>query len=147
MTDQNKTLARRGIEEVFNHGKYEVIHELVATSAVFHDASVPGGRFEGPAGFKQFAETYRNAYPDIKLAIQDQIAEGEKVVTRWTATGTQKGELMGIKPTGKYTTVTGITIGRYENGKLVESWGNYDTLGMLQQLGVVPTMTPAGMKS
>ena len=147
MSEQNKALARRAIEEVFNHGKLEVIGELVARNAVFHDPSVPGGKYEGPEGFKQFTTIYRNAFPDIKLTINDQVAEGDKVVTRWTGTGTHKGELMGIAPTGKYSTVTGMLCQRYENGKLVESWTNFDTLGMLQQLGVVPTMTPAGTKA
>jgi len=147
MSEQNKALSRRGLNEVFNQGKLEVIHEIVDAKAVFHDPSVPGGKFEGPEGFKQFTQIYRNAFPDLHIAIHDLIAEGDKVVARWTATGTHKGELMGIAPTGKHSTVTGMTCSRYENGKLVESWGNYDTLGMLQQLGVVPTMTPAGAKS
>ncbi|MEO8744070.1 MAG: ester cyclase [Candidatus Dormiibacterota bacterium] len=147
MSEQNKALARRGIEEVFNQGKFDVVGELVARNAVFHDPSVPGGKFEGPEGFKQFTQIYRNAFPDIKITINDQVAEGDKVVTRWTGTGTHKGELMGIAPTGKYSTVTGISFERYENGKLVESWANYDNLGMLQQLGVVPSMTPAGAKA
>ena len=81
---------------------------------------------------------YRSAFPDMQLTIEDQIAEGDKVVTRWTARGTHQGELMGIPPTGKQATVTGITVGRVANGKFVESWSNFDALGMMQQLGVVP---------
>jgi predicted ester cyclase len=77
------------------------------------------------------------------VTINDQIAEGDKVVTRWTATGTHKGALMGIAPTGKHTTVTGIAIERYQGGKVVEAWQSGDTLGMLQQLRAVPTMAPA----
>ena len=144
MSDQNKALARRGIEEVFNQGKLNVVDELVAPNATFHDAGVPGGKFTGPQGLKQFVQIYRTAFPDIKITIDDQIAEGDKVATRWTGTGTHKGELMGIKATNKHSTVTGIQVERYQNGKLVESWASYDMLGMLQQLGVVPSLTPAG---
>jgi steroid delta-isomerase-like uncharacterized protein len=147
MSDQNKSLARRAIDEVFNQGKLDVIPELTAANAIFHDPGVPGGKFVGPDGLKQFVQIYRTAFPDIHLTINDQIAEGDKVVTRWTGTGTHKGELMGIKPTGKHSTVTGVTLERFEAGKVAESWFNYDMLGMLQQLGVVPTMTPAGVKS
>lgn len=147
MSEQNKALSRRGVEEVWNQGKLAVIDELTAPNATFHDPSVPGGKFTGPEGLKQFVQIYRTAFPDVHITIDDQIAEGDKVVTRWTGTGTHKGELMGIKPTNKYSTVTGISFERYQNGKLVESFENYDMLGMLQQLGVVPSLTPAGTKA
>jgi steroid delta-isomerase-like uncharacterized protein len=143
MSDQNKTLARRSIEEVWNQGKLEVIDELVAHGAPFYDPNVPGGKFSGPQGYKQFVEIYRAAFPDLHFTINDQIAEGDRVVTRWTVTGTHKGQMMGIAPTNKRATVTGTDIGRFDNGKLVESWASYDMLGMLQQLGVVPTLAPA----
>jgi len=147
MSDQNKALARRDIEEVWNQGKLAFIDELVASNATFHDANVPGGKFTGPHGYQQFVEIYRNAFPDVRITIEDQIAEGDKVTTRWTATGTHKGDLMGVKPTNKRATVTGINIDRFQNGKVVESWGNYDMFGMMQQLGVVPSLTPAGTSS
>jgi steroid delta-isomerase-like uncharacterized protein len=140
MTDQNKALARRNFEEVWNQGKLAVIDELVAKDATFHDANVPGGKFTGPEGLKQFVQIYKNAFPDVQIAINDQVAEGDKVVTRWTATGTHKGELMGIPPTGKRATVTGIDFDRYQDGKVVEAYASYDMHGMLQQLGVVPSM-------
>jgi steroid delta-isomerase-like uncharacterized protein len=81
-----------------------------------------------------------SAFPDLKLMVEDQIAEGDKVVTRWSATGTHQGELLGIPPTGKQTTATGITIDRIQGGKIVETWTHWDNLGLLQQLGVVPQM-------
>jgi predicted ester cyclase len=80
----------------------------------------------------------------VHLTINDQIAEGDKVVTRWTATGTHKGQLMAIAPTNKHATVTGVDIDRYQDGKVVEAWASYDMFGLLQQLGVVPAMAPAG---
>jgi steroid delta-isomerase-like uncharacterized protein len=147
MSDQNKALARRGIEEVWNQGKLAVIDELIASNATFHDPNVPGGKFTGPEGVKQFVQIYRTAFPDVHITINDQIAEGDKVVTRWTATGTHKGELMGTAATNKYATVTGVDVERYQGGKVAESWANYDMFGMLQQLGVVPSLTPAGTKA
>ena len=80
---------------------------------------------------------YRSAFPDAHFTIEDQIVEGDKVVTRYTATGTQKGELMGIPPTERRVTVTGINITRLDGGKIVEGWTNFDALGMLQQLDVI----------
>ena len=140
MTDQNKALARRNFEEVWNQGKLAVIDELVAMDATFHDPNVPGGKFTGPEGLKQFVEIYKKAFPDVQLTIDDQVAEGDKVVSRWTATGTHKGDLMGIPPTGKRATVTGIDFDRYQDGKIVEAYASYDMLGMLQQLGLAPSM-------
>src|ERR1700694_2248271 len=144
MSDQNKNVARRYVEGIWKKGSLGVIAELVAPTATFHDPSVPGGKFTGPQGVRQFVQIYRGAFPDVQLAINDLIAEGDKVVTRWTATGTHKGELMGIAPTGKRVTVTGCDIEQYQDGKVVEAWASYDMLGMLQQLGVVPSLAAAG---
>ena len=82
---------------------------------------------------------YRRAFPDARYTIEEMIADQDKVVIRWSGTGTHLGELMGIPPTGRRVTVTGISIGRYEGGKLVEEWLNFDALGLFQQLGVIPT--------
>jgi predicted ester cyclase len=84
---------------------------------------------------------YRTAFPDLRISIDEQIVEGETVVTRWTATGTNEGELMGMAATGKQATTAGINIDRVAGGKLVEGWGLFDQLGLLQQLGVVPLPT------
>jgi steroid delta-isomerase-like uncharacterized protein len=147
MSEQNKALSRRAFEEIWNQGKLQVIDELVAPNCVLHDPMVPGGKASGTSGYKQFAETYRSAFPDLHFAINDQVAEGEKVATRYTATGTFKGELMGIAPNGKHATVSGITFDRYHDGKLIEGWLNYDGLGLFQQLGIVNMPTPAGVKA
>jgi steroid delta-isomerase-like uncharacterized protein len=134
-TEDNKATDRRVVEEGWNQGNTAVFDELLAASYIGHD---PSGPIQGPEGFKQFYATYRTAFPDTHLAIEDQIAEGNEVTSRWTATGTHQGPLMGIPPTGKQVRVTGITITRFADGKEVEAWFNWDTLGMLQQLGVVP---------
>ena len=134
-TEDNKAVARHSFEEVMNHVNLAVIDEVFSPTYVLH---APAGPVHGLDGFKQFVLMYRSAFPDAHYTIEEMIAEGDKVVTRWSGTGTHLGELMGIPPTGKRVTVTGISIGRYEGGKLVEEWLNFDALGMLQQLSVIP---------
>jgi predicted ester cyclase len=92
---------------------------------------------------KEFVSSYRAAYSDARITIDDQIAERDMVATRWTGRGTHDGDLMGIAPTGKQVTVSGLTLSRLSNGKVVEEWTNWDTLGMLQQLGAVPELARA----
>jgi steroid delta-isomerase-like uncharacterized protein len=136
-TEQNKMLARRLFEEVWNGKNLAVLDELVAPNFVFHNSVQT---LYGPEGFKQFATTYHNAFPQAYFAIEDVIAEGDTVALRWSARATHKGELLGIPATGKEVVVTGITITLISNGKSVESWGEFDALGMLQQIGVIPKM-------
>jgi steroid delta-isomerase-like uncharacterized protein len=139
MSEQNKTISRRAVEETMNEGKLDVVDELIAPNFVNHDPADPEPR-SGREGFRDFINTYRSAFPDAHITIEEQIAEGDQVVSRWTGRGTHQGELMGIPASGKQVTVTGISIDRIEGGQIVESWNNWDTLGMLQQLGVVPEM-------
>src|SRR3984893_6215478 len=128
MSDQNKALYRRILEEVWNQGKLDVIDELWAADSVTYDASFPSGSNTGPQASRQFVQTTRAAFPDVRFTIHDQIAEGDKVVTRWTMTGTHRDALMGIPPTGRRVTVTGISIARFQAGRLGESWNNWDRL-------------------
>ena len=136
-TEQNKMLARRLFEEVWNSKNLAVLDEMLAPNFVFHNSVQT---FYGPEGFKQFATTYHTAFPEAHFTIEDTIAEGDTVVLRWTARGTHSGELLGIAPSGKQVTVSGITITLISHGKTVESWGEFDALGMLQQIGVIPKM-------
>ena len=136
-TEENKATTRHFFEEVFNRGNLLVVDELVSSNHVFHDPDFPEP-IRGPEGFKQYVLLFRTAFPDFHLTLEDLIAEGEKVTVRFTSTGTQQGELFGIAPTGKRSTVTGIVINHFVNGKYAQSWSNYDALGMLQQLGVIP---------
>jgi len=131
-----KNVTRRIMEEAFNKGKLQVIDELVAKSFVGHDPAVPEP-IKGPEGLKAMVGGYRAAFPDLKITVMDQIEEGPWVATRWRAAGRQDGELWGISPTGKRVTITGIAFERVEKGKLVETWDNWDALGLLRQLGVV----------
>lgn len=142
MSDANKALVRRAFVEIFNKGNLAVAEELFAASYVAHDPANPS-TVRGPDFVKQDATIYRTAFPDLQITIEEQIAEGDRVVTRWTARGTHRGELMGIAPTGKQMAITGISISRIAGGKGVEGWDNWDTLGMMQQLGVIPQMAAA----
>ncbi len=136
--EDNKALARRLIEEMFNRGNLEAADELFAPDYVNHDPGSPE-RIRGPEGIKRYVGVYRTAFPDLQLTIEDQVAEGDKVASRWTGRGTHQGDLMGIAPTGNRATTTGITIDRISGGKVVETWANFDVMGMMQQLGVIPS--------
>lgn len=136
--DANKKASRRILEEIFGAGKYDLADELLQAKAIGHDPALPGPVL-GPEGLKESARAYRAAFPDLKLTVEEVVGDGDLVAIRWSAHGTQKGELFGVAATGKQATVTGITIDRYTDGKLAESWTNWDTLGLLQQLGAVPT--------
>jgi steroid delta-isomerase-like uncharacterized protein len=137
-TEQNKALARRFIEEIWNQKNLAAAKELMAATYVFHTPGSPPGLPPGPEGFQQFASAFFTAFPDVHTSIEDQLAERDKVVTRWTSRGTNTGSLFGMPATGKSATITGITIDRIADGKIVESWDELDQLGMLQQLGVIP---------
>jgi predicted ester cyclase len=115
------------------------IDELIAPNWVQHDPATPEElhRIEGA---RQLVKVYRGAFPDVHITVEDQVAEGDKVVTRWTALDTYQGELMGVEPSGNQVTVRGISIDRFSGGKFVETWDNYDALGMMQQIGAIPSM-------
>jgi steroid delta-isomerase-like uncharacterized protein len=131
----NKIVARRLLDAV-NTGDLAAAAELVAPDYVDHSA--PPGNPGGPAGFTAAIQMYRAAFPDFFWTIEDMIGEGDKVAIRVTARGTHRGELMGIAPTGKQVTVTGIGVWRIADGKVAEAWVNRDLLGLLQQLGAIP---------
>ncbi len=142
MSEENKAVVRRFIEEVWNSGNLDAIDELIAENHVDHDPAQAGGP-GGRQGVRAFIEMYRSAYPDTHLELGELIAEGDLVAGTWTATGTHQGELMGIAPTGRSVSVTGIGIDRVSGGQIVESWANYDALGMLAQLGAIPAPASA----
>ena len=137
--ESNKALARRLLEEAFNAGNIDVVDELLTTDFVNHDAALPQAMV-GPDAAKASIQGYRSAFPDLRVTIEQQIADEQGVATRWSAKGTHQGDLMGVGPTGKQATVTGITLDRIVDGRIAESWTNWDTLGLLQQLGVVPVL-------
>ena len=137
MSEHNKALDRRWFEEVWNQGNAASYEELASPDLVVHNPP-PGIRpdFEG---IKQAISIHRTGFPDLHFTIEDQLAEENKVVSRWTLNwGTHKGEWVGIPPTGKQVTITGVSIQRYAGGKVVEVWLEMDMLSMMQQPGVVP---------
>ena len=138
MSEENKDLVRREIEELFNQGgNLDVAEEVYAPDFVGHDPTTADIR--GVEGAKQFAATMRSAFPDLTCTVEDQVAEGDKVVTRWSARGTHQGDTedLGLA-TGNRMEITGVAIERFSDGKVAESWDHYDALGMMQQLGLVP---------
>ena len=136
--EENKALARRVIEEMFNEGNLDVADEILAPDYVDQDASSPQ-EIRGPEGLKAFVRMARSAFPDTHIRIEEQVAEGDLVATRYVYSGTQEGELEGIPPTGNRVEFSGIIIDRFSGGKLAESWDNYAALGVMQQLGVIPS--------
>jgi steroid delta-isomerase-like uncharacterized protein len=142
MSEQNKALALRGITEIWSQGKLDVIDEIYDPRFVYHEPYA--GELRGLEGLRQVVTMYRTGYPDLVFTSEELIAEGDLVAQRWSCIGTHLGELMGIPATGKRTTTTGVNIMRFENGKAVEEWSNWDALGWLQQLGVVPPLGGGG---
>lgn len=135
--EENKTLYRRWFEEVVNGGNLDLADRLLAPDYVLYFPGVPGP-IDGE-GHKQLVMMFRNAFPDWHESVDDVIAEGDRVVIRVTGSGTHQGEFQGIPPTSRQVTATGVGIGRIENGRIAEAWAAYDALGMMRQLGVVPS--------
>ncbi len=135
--EENKDTSRRFYEELFNQGNLDAAEEIVTPDFVIHDPNLPEEP-RGPEGLKAFVSMYRSAFPDVEFTIEDQIAEGEKVGTRWVADGTHQGELMGIAPTGNRIRVRAFTLQRFSGGKIAEDWAHYDALGMMRQIGAIP---------
>lgn len=142
MAQDHKTIVRRVFDEMFNKGDLAVADQLLAPDYVSHDPAFSDA-IRGPDQFKLYVRTYRNAFPDLHLTIDDQIAEGDRVVTRFTARGTHRGELFGIEPTGNRVTTAGITFDRLVNGRIAEAWINYDMLGLMRQIGLALARRPA----
>ena len=137
--EENKALLQRGYEQIFNQGNLDQIEEFVSHDIVDHEAPPPGMEgLEDIEVLRQFVKVFRDGFPDSPFTAEDMIAEGDKVAARYTMRGTHQGELMGIPPTGNQIEVTGIDIVRFEGGKIVEHWGNFDELGLMQQLGAIP---------
>jgi len=136
MSEQNKAIARRTYE-LFNAHNLDALDEVVAPNIV--DRNPSPGQAPGLEGVKQFFSMLYTAFPDFHITVEDLIAEGDKVVARVRVNSTHQGEFMGIPPTGKPVTQTGIDILRLAGGKAVERWGEFDTFGLMQQLGVIPS--------
>jgi steroid delta-isomerase-like uncharacterized protein len=136
--EQNKSIVRRWVEEGWNKKNTALIDELYAPNFYQHEAGPEMATSR--EGLKQFVAMYLAAFPDLTFTIDDLVAEGDKVTWRFVATGTNKGSLMGAPASGKVASVAGIIIFRLENSRMAEAWLSLDTLGLLQQVGIIPAM-------
>jgi steroid delta-isomerase-like uncharacterized protein len=132
--EQIRDLVTRFTDEAWNGGDLDLIDELFASEYVGHDAPRPEP-VRGPDGMKDFLRMYHHAFSDAHITLDDVIIRDDKVVTRWTGRGTHDGDLMGIPATGKSVEFTGIRIFRVADGRIVEGWVDWDTFGLMRQLG------------
>ena len=135
-TEQNKSIVRRWVDEGWNKGNLSVVNQLYVPNFVQHEPAPE--TVNSSAALKQYVSAYRSAFPDINFNVEDLLADGDKVVLRFRGKGTHKGTFMGLPPTGKSGDITGMVIFRLENSRIEEAWVNIDSLGLLQQLGVIP---------
>jgi steroid delta-isomerase-like uncharacterized protein len=139
--EENVAATRRLFEEAWNQGNLGVINELCADDFVDHDPVMGDSDREG---VKQLVSSYRDAFPDLEIVIEDVVADGDKVAFRWTANGTFENAIMGQEPTGERgDPIGGIGIDRFEDGKVAESWGQWDTLAFMKNIGAMPAETTA----
>jgi len=136
--EENKALMRRWFEEVWNKGRVDAVPELFAEDGVAHglsdDVNAP---LKGPGGFLPFHAQFREAFPDIEVVVEDQIAEGDMVATRCSVRGKHAGDSLGFVATQAPVEFTGITITRMKDGKIIEAWNNFDFMKMYKQLGAI----------
>ena len=135
MSDENKKIARKLMEECWNKGRVEMVDELMSTGCRFHDPVFPS-LTSGAENFKQHIRTCRSAFPDLKVTIEDMIAERNEVVVHWTTHGTHRGPFLGMPATERSATVSGTEIYRIEKGKIVELWADWNLLSLMEQLGL-----------
>ena len=134
--EQNKTIIRRGFEEGINQNKLHIFADVIGPTYVNHSMPTP---VPGPEGFKMVIGMFRAAFPDLHITLEDVLGDGDKVTTRGYFTGTHQGDFNGIPATGKKVKVSYIDMWRIENGKAAENWVQMDMIGLMQQLGVMPT--------
>ena len=142
MSEQNCEMVRRFFDEAFNGGNARILPELFAPDHVSH---LPAGDHYGPEGVRIDVAGFRSAFPDLHITLDELIDAVDTVVYRFTACGTHRGPFMGIPATGCRVRVEGIGIDRFRDGKTVERWVQYDSLGLLQQLGVLPGGVPSAV--
>jgi steroid delta-isomerase-like uncharacterized protein len=138
MTDEYQTLIHRWFEEVWNKGRSEAIDEMFACEGIAHGlADQSGNELCGPEGFKPFFESFRNAFPDIRVTVEDTLVDGDRIAARCSVRGTHAGDGIGVAASNRPVAFTGICIVRVKDGKIVEAWNNFDFMTMFQQIGVM----------
>ncbi|SRR5258708_24865183 len=139
MSADHKAVVRRLYEELWNKRKLEVVNEIISPSHALQAPNISGSSV-GPEAYKRQVLLFLAGYPDLRFSVDDLIAEKDKVVACWTFSGTHKGDFMGIPATNKKISVEGMTVHNVAHGKIMDSCTNWDALGMMQQLGVVPAL-------
>jgi steroid delta-isomerase-like uncharacterized protein len=139
---ENKDVIRRYVDEICNGRKLNVADEVFTENHTHHDPVNPGVG-QGPDAMKQLVAMYQTAFPDAIWNLDEMLETGDRVIARWTATGTHRADLPGLPATGRRGTVNGVWIFRLRNGKIEESWSVWDALGMYRQLGAMPEMRHA----
>ena len=135
-TEENIQLMRRWFQEVWNEGRVQTIHELLAPHGVARGQRGADAEIRGPEEFENFVRQIRGAFPDIKIKVEDVFGADDKVVLRWSAIMTHTGDALGLPASGRSVRSAGITIARIIDGQIVEGWDSWDQLGMLEQIGV-----------
>lgn len=136
MSKESNIETQKKFGDAVNTGNLQAMYDLVADDNVDHDPAP--GQVAGPEGYITFFKMMRTAFPDLKIEVEQLVADENNVAFAYTATGTHKGEFMGIAPTGKSVKFRGMQISKFKNGKMVERWGSSDELGILKQLGIEP---------
>lgn len=139
MPEGSKRLFQRYFDEVTNKGNFDLIDEMFAADYAHHDPANPDRAIGGVGDVKFHLMALRNAFPDVKFQVEDMIEEGDRILVRWTATLTHTGDYFGIPPSGKAATISGMNLWRVTDGKAVEGWVNRDDIGLLRQIGAIPT--------
>lgn len=138
MPKENDELIRRWFEEVWNRGREEAIDELFGEEGVAHGLAGEGGaELRGPAGFKPFFRSFREAFPEVEVVVEDTVSEGDKVAARCTVRGRHRGDTLGVKATDSPVEFHGICIVRIADGKIAEAWNSFDFMSMYRQLGAL----------
>jgi steroid delta-isomerase-like uncharacterized protein len=144
---ENVELMRRWFKEVWNEGKTQTIYDILAPDSIGIGELEDGRPVRGPGEFVPFVERVRGAFPDVNMVVEEAFGAKDKVVVRWSATMTHRGDHLGIEATGKPVRITGITIVRIEDNKIIEGWDNWDQLGMLKQIGAYESPKNTLLKS
>lgn len=145
MSDENKKIARKLMEEAWNKGRPDVLDQIMSPRCRFHDPVFPSLK-EGAENYGEHMQTSRTAFPDLNFTIDDTIAERNEVVLHWTARGTHRGTFLGMPATNKVGTVSGTSILRIENGKIVECWSDWNLLTLMEQLGLASPVRAQGQQ-
>jgi len=144
-TADTEALVQRWFEELFNEGDLSTADEILADDVEYHGPpSLSPRDVSGPDDIRQYVEAYGTAFPDVWYTVEDVVAHGDSVRAHWIATGTHESDLFGIEPTGEAFSVEGVDVFRIEDGEIVEIWAHWDTLKMVQELGVVPEIGTVG---